>query len=308
MNKTDFSDLVNDVPGAGHPDSQPAVMPQRFSTSAKYQIAQDTYTPAELRDVNKIIVTVPDTTTPIVVLFGSPSSGKTMALLRMIRFFESHGYTVTPESVFRPKTDKHYERMCKGLKDMVYSHYAPPPTDIISFMLVKVLDRVGNPICQILEAPGEHYFDGTASLTFPTYIHNIIALPNRKVWVFIAEQDWGQDQNERNLYAQQICGMQRLIPNDKVVFLFNKVDKHMRQYRSDGRPNKEVFFANIRNQYPNIFANYVNNGFFSKLLFGRYNFKVVCFSSGVFTDTEDGEQVWTLGNDSYCQEFWDAIK
>lgn len=307
MNKTDFSDLVNDVPGAGHPDSQPLVAPQGISMSPEDQIAKDTYAPAEVRDVNQIIVTVPDTTTPIVVLFGSPSSGKTLALLRMIRFFERNGYTVTPESVFRPTYDKHYVRMCRGLKDMVYSHYAPSPTDNISFMLVKVLDRVGNPICQILEAPGEHYFDGTASLTFPTYIHNIIALPNRKVWVFMVEQDWGEDQNERNLYAQKICRMQRLIPNDKVVFLFNKVDKHMGQYRSDGHPNKEVFFANIRNQYPNIFSNYVNNGF-SRLLFGRYNFEVVCFSSGVFTGTADGRQVWTLGNDSYCQEFWDAIK
>lgn len=301
-----FDELVTGQSGAE--DKQPKTTPKSSQMSTEEIIAKETYTEAELNDVNNIIVTVPDTKTPVVVFFGSPSSGKTLALLRMIRFFEGHECKVKPEYVFRPKSDKHYTKMCDGLKAMTYSPYAPLPTDNISFMLVKVLDKVGNPICQILEAPGEHYFDGTASLTFPTYIQTIRNLPNRKVWVFFVEQDWGQNQNERDLYAQKICSMQKLIPNDKVVFLFNKVDKHMEQYKSDGRPNKDRFFANIKDQYPGIFSNYVNDGFFSRLLFGNYNFKAVCFSSGVFTETADGKQVWTLGNDTYCQEFWDAIK
>lgn len=301
-----FDELVTGQSGAE--DKQPKTTPKSSQMSIEEIIAKETYTEAELNDVNKIIVTVPDTKTPVVVFFGSPSSGKTLALLRMIRFFEGHECKVKPESVFRPKSDKHYAKMCDGLKAMTYSPYAPLPNDNISFMLVKVLDKVGNPICQILEAPGEHYFDGTASLTFPTYIQTIRNLPNRKVWVFFVEQDWGQDQNERNLYAQKICSMQKLIPNDKVVFLINKVDKHMDLFTAEGRPNKDIFFANIKDQYPGIFSNYVNDGFFSRLLFGNYNFKTVCFSSGVFTDTADGKQVWTLEKDTYCQEFWDAIK
>lgn len=303
-----FDELVTGQ--LGTEEKQPKTSPQSPQMSTEEKIAKETYTEDELNDVNNIVVTVPDKQTPVVVLFGSPSSGKTLALLRMIRFFEEHECKVKPEYLFRPKTDKHYAKMCKGLKDMTYSQYAPLPTDNISFMLVKVFDKGGDPICQILEAPGEHYFDGTASLTFPTYIQQIIReLPNRKVWVFFVEQDWGQDQEERDKYAKKICSMQRLIPNDKVVFLFNKVDKHKEdQYKSNGRPNKDQFFANIRNQYPRIFSNYVNDGFFSRLLFGKYNFKAVCFSSGVFTDTNDGKQVWTLENDFYCQEFWDAIK
>lgn len=303
-----FDELVTGQSGTEEKQSKTSPKSPQMSTEEK--IAKETYTEDELNDVNNIIVTVPDQKTPVVVFFGYPSSGKTLALLRMIRFFEDHKCKVKPEYLFRPKTDKHYAKMCAGLKDMAYSQYAPLPTDNISFMLVKVFDKDGDPICQILEAPGEHYFDGTASLTFPTYIEQIIRnLPNRKVWVFFVEQDWGQNQGERDLYAQKICSMQRLIHNDKVVFLFNKVDRHSDQYKSDGRPNKGQFFANIRDQYPNIFSNYVNDGFFSRLLFGKYNFKAVCFSSGVFKDTNDGsKQVWTLENDSYCQEFWDAIK
>lgn len=273
------------------------------------RIQQETYTFEERRDVNNITVTIPDKVTPIIVFFGSQASGKTLTLLRMIRFLESHEYSVEPERVFRPKSDKHYERMCAGLKDMAYSGYAPEGTDIISFMLVKVLDRVGNPVCQILEAPGEHYFDGTANLTFPTYINTIRTSPNRKIWVFFVEQGWGADQNERDRYAQKICSMQNLIsPKDRVVFLFNKADlKRGTQYKPNGEPNTEVFFNVIRNEYPGIFTKYQNKGL-AKVFFGEYNFKAVCFSSGIFNNIADGREVWTLEDDSYCVNLWNALK
>lgn len=271
-------------------------------------IQRETYTDEEIRDVNNITVTIPDPNTPIVVFFGSPASGKTLALLRMIRFLEQHDHQVVPEEVFRPQTDRHYAKMCAGLKDMAYSTYAPGGNDVISFMLVKILDRVGNPVCQILEAPGEHYFDGSASLTFPTYINAIRTAPNRKIWVFFVEQGWGRDANVRNLYAQKICSMQGLVsPQDKVVFLFNKVDlKRNSQFKPNGLPHKEVFFRNIQQQYPGIFTRYQNTGL-AKVLYGAYNFKAVCFSSGVFNMTNDGREVWTPESDWYCQELWNAI-
>lgn len=271
-------------------------------------IVQETYTDEEIRDVNNITVTIPDTRTPIVVFWGSPASGKTLSLLRMIRFLEQHDFQVVPEAVFRPQTDKHYAKMCAGLKDMAYSTYAPGGNDIISFMLVKVLDSVGNPRCQILEAPGEHYFDGSANLNFPTYINTIRTAPNKKIWVFFVEQDWGNSQNERNLYSQKICSMQGLIsPNDRIVFLFNKADMHRHQYKANGEPNKQAFFNSIKQQYPGIFTRYQNTGI-TKLMYGPYNFRIVCFSSGVFNKTNDGREVWTPEKDWYCQELWNAIK
>ena len=244
----DFDKLVNDKP-----------VSENGGTEKKNTVLQDTYTDEEIHDVNNITVTIPDASTPIVVFFGSPASGKTLTLLRMIRFLEQNNYQVVPEALFRPQTDKHYTKMCAGLKDMAYSTYAPGGTDIISFMLVKVLDSIGRPLCQILEAPGEHYFDGHASLEFPTYINAIRTCMNKKIWVFFVEQDWGSNQEERNLYAQKICSMQGLIsPQDRVVFLFNKADKHRHQYKPNGEPNKQVFFTNIKQQYPGIFARYQN--------------------------------------------------
>lgn len=273
-------------------------------------VEKETYTEEELRDVNAISVTIPDQNTPIVVFFGSPASGKTLALMRMIRFLESHDHQVIPEEVFRPKTDRHYARMCSELKNMVYNNYTPGGTDVISFMLVKVLNPVGQPVCQILEAPGEHYFDGSPNLDFPTYINAIRTSPNRKVWVFFVEQGWGEDQGERNLYAQKICSMQGLVsPNDKVVFLFNKADRQRArgQYDKTGKPRKELFFNQIKREYPGIFTRYQNSGL-TRILYGEYNFKAICFSSGIFNKTNDGREVWTLESDWYCSELWNAIK
>lgn len=306
-----FDDLLNQggsqnttsTGGASSTVSQPV------PPLTNHDSSDETYTEEEQRDVNAITVTVPDTSTPIVVLFGSPASGKTLALMRMIRFLESHEHQVIPEEVFRPKTDKHYTRMCENLKNMVYSNYTPGGTDIISFMLVKVLNPVGQPVCQILEAPGEHYFDGSPNLEFPTYINHITTLPNRKVWVFFVEQDWGENQGERNLYAQKIRAMQGIIsPNDKVVFLFNKADRQRTkgQYDKVGHPKAKLFFKNIQQQYPDIFTNYKNSGL-TAILYGDYNFKVVCFSSGIFNKTNDGREVWTLSPDFYCHDLWKAI-
>lgn len=283
---------------------------QRQRISDEERIKYDTYTEEELADVNAITVTVPDEQTPIVVFFGPKSSGKTLAMLRMVRYLELVGYTVEPEYVFRPRTDVHYARMCDNLKNMVYDGYAPGGTNIISFMLLKVLDQRGNPMFQILEAPGEHYFmEGeNANLNFPTYINQIRTSKNRKVWVFFAEQDWGENQGIRNMYAQKICNMQSLIkPNDKVVLLFNKVDKQRtRQYNNVGRPILNTFLRNVKNQYPRILSKYERTGL-SATLFGKYNCRFVCFSSGTFNPTTNGREVWTPEEDFYCQDLLKAI-
>lgn len=300
MTNNNFENLIDD-------NNQQ--VPQNNFEPVQNKVIEDTYTDDEIRDVNNITVTIPDQNTPIVVFFGSPASGKTLAMLRLIRYLEGReNCQVVPEEVFRPHSDRHYAKMCKGLKEMAYNTYAPGGNDVISFMLLKVLNPIGKPMCQILEAPGEHYFDGTPQLTFPTYINHIRTCPNKKVWVFFVEQGWGTNQGERNLYAQKICSMQGLIsPNDRVVFLFNKVDRYRQQYKNDGTPNKEVFFTNIQNQYPGIFTKYENRGL-NKVLYGPYKFKAVCFSSGVFNMTNDGREVWTPEKDWYCQELWNAIR
>jgi len=69
---------------------------QKEKNSAE-SVLKATYTSDELRDINNITVTIPDAKTPIVVFFGSPASGKTLALLRMVRFLEQHEHQVVPD-------------------------------------------------------------------------------------------------------------------------------------------------------------------------------------------------------------------
>ena len=295
--KNRFDDLVNN-------DNITTQNSTNVDLSEKESVMRETYTEDEIRDVNNITVTIPDPDTPIVVLFGAPSSGKTMALLRMIRFFDKKSYSIEPVAVFRPKSDKHYEKMCAGLKTMAYSKYSPGATDIISFMLVKIYNQ-GRPICQILEAPGEHYFDGSNNSSFPTYIQTLMGTVNRKIWIFFVQKDWGADANERELYKQAIHNV-RIGERDEVVFLFNQADRFLHLY-INGHPNKEAFSREINQQYTNIFQPYQNTGI-KKTLYGRDNFKTVCFSSGSFTLTSEKKEVWIPGDDDwYCQALWNAL-
>jgi len=304
-----FKDVITDKPKSTYtqnPEPDPIQTPSHTPSGDRI------YSDEENINVNAIIVTIPDRTTPIAIFFGAPSSGKTMTLIRMIRFLEQNGYTIVPERVFRPQHDMHYQRMCNDLKSMAYSNYAPHGNDIISFMLLKVLDSHGHPVCQILEAPGEHYFnEKEPNASFPTYIQQFVNLPNPKTWVFFCEQDWGGNQNVRNAYAQAIQRMEhninRLGRRGKVVFLFNKADKFPEQYNKSGYPVLSTFFNNIANQYPGIFDHYKNFGLM-KILHGPYAFKALCFSSGSFSEVDSQAKTWNPGDDWYCQQLWNALK
>ena len=92
----------------------------------------------ELKDYNKISVTIADKDAPIVVLFGPPACGKTMTLVRLTRFLSENGYTITPVRTFRPTHDTNYSDLCDNFGTMIYQDDAAKSTYRISFMLVKV--------------------------------------------------------------------------------------------------------------------------------------------------------------------------
>lgn len=307
---SNFDALIEDTTTTSANNDKGSSRIARPEISEEERVYNETYSKEEQQDVNNIDVEIPDTQTPIVILFGAPSMGKTMALLRLIRFFDekygSDGYkAVEPERVFRPKSDIHYSKMCDAINEMAYSKYTPGPTDNISFMLVKILNT-GHPICQILEAPGEHYFDGSSDMEFPHYIKKIMGTPNRKIWVFFVQKDWGKDQNERDFYKKAIHKVD-IGNEDEIVFLFNQADLFKRTLHDD----TDLFETNIEQQYRGIFSPY-RNTWIKRILYGRDNYKKVCFSSGTFSKTQQQEknkkEVWDPGKDNhYCQDFWDAL-
>lgn len=263
-------------------------------------------TTEEIKDVNAIKVTISDPC-PIVLLFGAKTSGKTMTLVRLTRYLRKEGYRVEPDRVFRSANSVAYQWMCDKFDETITDDNAAGGTSAIGFMLVTVRDNNGNPICQILEAPGEHYFDeDNRNAQFPRYINEILAMQTRRTWVFIVERNW-KDSSTRNAYAEKIISMQDIMPsNDKVIFTCHKSDLSRGLYKN-GRPIVKQFFNDIKNQYPGIFERYTNKNPISSL-WKQYNFEFVTFSSGVFNNLQNGGQSYTPSQDFYPAELWNKIK
>jgi len=289
-------------------DTEPKIPVQDPDIAAAHDANIKGLSEAEIRNPDAIVVTVSDPQTPIVVLFGARTSGKTMTLIRLTRYLEGMGYNVIPDPIFRPASDTHYQRMCNEFARIAHSDYAAVGNDVMSFMLVKVIAPNGRTLCQILEAPGEHYFDADIpNRPFPAYINRICATTNRKTWMFIVEENWGGSQNVRDLYANKIQSMQRNIrAQDRIIFTCHKVDKSV-NFLPNGKPNVTQIFTNIKNQYPHIFDRYVNRNPVTRFM-RPYNFEFVTFSAGTFNDAGNGQQIYTAGDDYYPQQLWDAIK
>ena len=267
----------------------------------------------EADDPNEIIVEV-SSKAPVVILFGAKTSGKTMTLIRLTQYLQQQGYSVEPDPIFRPAHDENYEKMCRDFHRLCNDQYAAEGTDDMSFMLVHVLDRKGKPICQLLEAPGEHYFDETNPLKpFPTYINKFLQLQNKRIWLIIVEKDWKKvkkdgekDPRIRQAYAQRIQNLPPQVRRDKTIFVCHKVDLQNHLFLSNGKPNKRQLFESIEEQYKGIFTPYKNLNPITRW-FMKYKFQFVPFSTGTFNKVASGQQVYTPGEDMYPRELWKAI-
>ena len=259
----------------------------------------------ELNDPNSIKVTVSDPNTPIVILYGPPSCGKTMTLVRMTRYLVSQGYTVVPEKTFRPTYDENYKNLCDNFDQMINSNSAAASTTNISFMLVKVL-KMGKPICQLLEAPGEYYFKpDEPNRPYPAYVHEILNSRNRKVWAVMVEPDWS-DSVPRANYVTRIRNLKSMMaPRDKVVFVYNKIDLTPFVY-GIGQVNTQEAIRNVQNLYPNIFVPFENKNPITKF-FTKWNCEFVPFMTGNYSQTVSGGFTYTEGHPFYPQNLWQAM-
>ena len=264
----------------------------------------------ELRDPNSIVVSIADQAVPIIVLFGPTECGKTMTLIRMTRFLQKYGYRVSPIRSFRPAADEHYAKMCESYNELVHSSNAAEGTQMISFMLVEVLDKSGRRICQILEAPGEYYYNPKKpGEPFPAYVNTIINSGNRKIWGFMVEPDW-QDPSDRSGYVAKLQKLKRdMRPQDRAIFLYNKVDKS-NFVIAPGHVNMLGVKNDVENMYPGIFTPFVNPSPISKW-FKPYLCDLVPFSNGSFSSATkpDGTAYLTYqqGVDEYPQMLWKII-
>jgi GTPase SAR1 family protein len=258
----------------------------------------------EMNDPNSIHVTISDPLAPLIVLFGPPNCGKTMTLVRLTRYLQSEGYTVQPIRTFRPSTDTNYVDICTNFDAIINNNNAAGSTSRISFMLVAILKN-GKTICQILEAPGESYFDpNSPNAQFPNYVNQIIGSNNRKIWTIMVEPNW-LNQNDRKNYVNKIASLkQKTRPKDDVVFIFNKIDA-TNFVRSIGNINVSAAITEVQNLYPNIFVPFLNQNPITKI-WKKYNCKFVPFQTGTYTDAING-MTYQEGPEEYCKNLWNML-
>lgn len=260
----------------------------------------------ELNDPNKISVVIADKDAPIVVLFGPPACGKTMTLVRLTRYLSENGYTVTPVRTFRPTYDTNYSDLCDNFDTMINQDDAAQSTNRISFMLVKV-SKKGRTICQLLEAPGEYYFNPKApNSPFPRFFNAIKACKCRKIWAVMVEPDWGNEPDRLN-YVNRIKYLRRqMTTKDKSIIIYNKIDKT--EFLIDGSGNAHIGHAikNIRDLYPGIFEPFRNMRPISNW-FTPYNCDFTIFQTGDYSTANDGTSVFQQGSDVFPRKLWSII-
>ena len=259
----------------------------------------------EQNDPNKISVTVADKNAPLVILFGPPDCGKTMTLVRLTRFLRSIGYTISPIRNFRPDYDKNYEYLCNNFDSMINDTDAAKSTSLISFMLVNII-KDGRRLCQILEAPGEYYFNPREpQAEFPNYVNTLINGNNRKIIAIMVEPDWKNETDRRN-YVNRITNLKiKLRPRDRIVFIYNKVDK-TNFIISPGKIHTNQALRQVGYDYPDIFTPFENQNPITRW-WSKYRFDVVPFQTGDYAVSSDGTKTFQEGAEEYPRHLWSVL-
>lgn len=258
-------------------------------------------------------VHVRDTATPIIFLFGPPSSGKTMTLVRLYRYLNSINTNIKPNKSFVSNDGGEYVSRCDNFHNDAMSNLAAEATKGVNFMLLDIWDD-GTKKCQILESPGERLFepDPNKNIPFPVqYVSSIINSNNRKVYIFILEPNY-KDHATRVRYKDRIAQVKRMMGrNDKVIFLYNKIDDSP-ALDSNGDVNMRTLIREINQDYPGLLDLFKNPNPITKII-RMYNCYLIPFQTGNYSKQFDETQgknvkVFTAGRNSYPQELWNTIK
>lgn len=276
-----------------------------FSEFEKVETVNNQNPTKDYSDPNQIDVTIEDQETPIVVLFGPPNCGKTMTLIRMTRWLGFNGYTIEPIRTFRPTEDSAYQSMCDNFNMLVNQDESASSTSNISFMLLKIYKN-GRPVCQILEAPGELYFDPKdPNKDFPRYINELRNRKVRKVWTFFVEPNWLNSSDRSNYVSRIKKSQSRIRTNDSAVILYNKIDKTPFEIKP-GKVRMDAAMKQVADQYQGIFELFKNDMPIISM-FKKYNCDFVPFQTGDYSRTNSGSTTYTEGPDEYCRLLWTAI-
>lgn len=254
-------------------------------------------------------VVITDHNAPMVILFGPPSCGKTMTLVRLTRFL-SGTYDFMPDQAFRNSTDSEFNELCKNFNAAVGADKAADGTKYIDFMLLRVNERRnGRTICQFVESPGEFLFNPqNPTAQFSAYLHQIIASNNRKIWLIFLEP--GMSQEDRFAYVKKIQDLRSVIDSrDRIIFVENKVDLPATSsfVLSPTNINMDGLFRYVDGLYPQLFKSFTVKGIFGSK--ARYDF--TAFQTGTYVEGQDANgkpyKSFQAGHDSHPSRLWQII-
>lgn len=260
---------------------------------------------------------ITDTRTPIIIVVGPATSGKSMIMVRIGKYLHKQGYKIEPD--FSYLNTAKYVQDCKDFMSCVDSNNAMPGS--VTDLLIQIKDASGTKVAQYLEAPGEVYFNPANPVAQPPqYLQQICSgnVPNKKVFIYLMDFDssveihksFRADANMRNLYANRLIDVFKPLaqPKDKFILLYNKLDKT--GYGTIHKIiNKSGAELEARQNY-----GYVFNGLKKKILGGFVtydDFKFMVFSTGSYSDDVDEEgnsiQHYNISADIYPQLLWNEI-
>ena len=256
-------------------------------------------------------INIGDKKAPIIMLFGPPSSGKSMTLVRLARYLRKNGYTVKADYTF--KSDAAYKMRCENFHASLNTKEALVGTGLNEFLMLKIIKH-GNTVCQILEAPGEHYFNPkkpneVSPRNFRPYLTTIIRkLSNRKIWIFITEAEWNVHASVKDAYVSRIngCKHQLLNATDRVIILYNKVDKKEELFES-GKLHISAAEKAMKDEYEGLAPIFKNPNPITSL-WRSFNYSFVPFCTGYYTEQNIGERArYNESEEHYPKHLWAEI-
>lgn len=260
---------------------------------------------------------ITDTKTPIIIVVGPATSGKSMIMVRIGKYLFEQGYSIKPD--YNYLNTAKYVQDCNEFMKCMNSNDAMPGN--VTDLLIQIRNESGAKVAQYLEAPGEVYFNpANPDAQPPDYLQHICSgeVPNKKVFIYLLDFDssiehhrsFRADSEMRNAYAKRLIDvMKPLAQNkDKFILLYNKIDKtdygtiHMIK-------DKAAAELEAKQNY-----GYVFNNLKKKILGGFITFpiyKFLTFSTGFFSDYTDDEgnpkKKYNISGDIYPQLLWNEI-